>query len=454
VSDVTPRLLVVDDDEAIAESLAERFSARGYSVTIAGTGGDAVAAATEADVMLLDLQLPGGDGLWVLERLKAEELAPTVVVITAHGTVGRAVEAMKGGAYDFLEKPFEPKRVEEAVARAAERARLLVSNRALRAAAPRAEMVFADPAMARLAGQAERAAGSNATVLLLGESGTGKEVLARAVHDWSTRASGPFVAVNCAALSETLLESELFGHEAGAFTGATGRRAGKVEASHGGTLFLDEIGDTSPGFQKRLLRVLQEKRFERVGGDRSIEVDLRCVAATNRDLKAMVEAGTFREDLYYRLNVIALELPPLRDRPTDVQALVAHFCAHFAATLGRPGLHLAPDALAALEAHPWPGNIRELRNVIERAAVLAETSELTCLDLPADLTAAVGDESASSAACATDANGFHAQVEAFRRQLLAQALASHEGHQTRAAEALGLQRSYFARLLKKYGLNR
>ena len=366
-----------------------------------------------------------------------------------------AILAVRRGAYDFLEKPFDPKRLEETVARAAERTRLLAANRALVAATPTRELVFEDPAMERVAGLADRAAASSATVLLLGESGTGKEVLARRVHETSPRREGPFVAVNCAALSETLLESELFGHEAGAFTGATRRRAGKIEASHGGTLFLDEIGDTTPGFQKRLLRVLQEHRFERVGGDRSIEVDLRCIAATNRDLKAMVEAGTFREDLYYRLNVIALELPPLRARRGDVRRLAEHFCAHFAIALGRPGLSLGGAAHAALAAHDWPGNVRELRNVLERAAVLAEGTEITPLDLPPELCATLdggasehGGPSDSAGPCA----GFHAQVEAFRKRLLADTLAAHDGHQTRAAESLGLQRSYFARLLKKYDL--
>ena len=450
-----PRLLIVDDDPSILESLVERFEAREYSLQTAADGEAAVAAARGGvDVILLDLQLPGGDGLWVLGRLAAEGIEATVVVITAHGTVGRAVDAMKAGAYDFLEKPFEPARVEEAVGRAWERARLLRTNRALRGGSESTEFVFADPAMERLARQAERAAGSSATVLLLGESGTGKEVLARALHGWSPRQDGPFVAVNCAALSESLLESELFGHEKGAFTGATGRREGKFEASSGGTLFLDEIGDTTPGFQKKLLRVLQEHRFERVGGNQTIEIDLRCVAATNRDLKKLVAEGSFREDLYYRLNVIALELPPLRERAGDIERLAEHFVELFAKQLGRPGLSLLPEARAALLAYPWPGNIRELRNVMERAAVLAEDPELGVEELPPEFVLgahwALDGETAGEAS--NRLTGFHERVELYRRQLLASALAEHEGNQTRAAEALGLQRSYLARLLKKYGL--
>ncbi len=451
-----PRLLIVDDDPAILESLAERFSARGYSIRTAGDGARAVALAeTGVDVILLDLQLPRGDGMWVLARLAEESIDATVIVITAHGSIERAVDAMKSGAYDFFEKPFDPARIEESVARAAERARLLRANSALKGGSEAHQFIYADPQLQRLVTQAKRAATSAATVLLLGESGTGKEVLARAIHDWSPRADGPFVAVNCAALSETLLESELFGHEQGAFTGANARRAGKIEASHGGTLFLDEIGDTTEGFQTKLLRVLQERRFERVGGNQTIEIDLRCVAATNRDLKALVAAGQFREDLFYRLDVIALELPPLRERDGDVERLAQHFVSSFAEQLGRPGLQLAPDALRALLKYPWPGNIRELRNVIERAAVLADGCELGIEDLPPEFS--IGSFSdvgsgADGAAKDKSSRAFHDRVESFRRQILSEALSEHGGNQTQAAEALGLQRSYLARLLKKYGL--
>ncbi|MFT5079568.1 MAG: two-component system response regulator AtoC [Bacteroidia bacterium] len=441
---VQPRLLIVDDDQAILDSLAERFEARGYKVTTAETGADAVACADGTDVMLLDLQLPAGDGLWVLERLAEVETAPSVVVITAHGTVGRAVEAMKSGAYDFLEKPFAAVRVEEAVARAWERSKLLTSNRVLRGEATAPGFIYADSAMKAIVEVARRAAASTATVLILGQSGTGKEVMARAIHSWSDRADGPFVAVNCAAISESLLESELFGHEAGAFTGAESRRMGRIESSHGGTLFLDEIGDTSPAFQKRLLRVLQERSFERVGGTKSIDVDLRCIAATNKDLKAQVATGSFREDLFYRLHVIALELPTLAKRRADIGLLARHFVQRFGLQLGRPNLHMAPACLAALEAYGWPGNIRELSNVIERAAVLSLQDEIQVDDLHPDI--------GTPALHAAEPSGFHAQVETFRRETLAAALKRHDGHQTKAAASLFLQRSYFARLLKKYGL--
>ncbi len=437
---MTARLLIVDDDDAIRDSLAERFAARGYAVRTASSGEEAVEELRRGvDVVLLDLQLPKGDGFHVLRTMRAEGLPATVVVITAYGTVERAVEAMKEGAYDFLQKPFAPELVEETLRRALERSRLLRENRALRLSLPDAGLVTADPSMEKVAVTARKAAASGATVLLLGESGTGKEVLARSIHAWSERAEGPFVAVNCAALSETLLESELFGHEKGAFTGATVRKEGRLEAARGGTLFLDEIGDTTPAFQVKLLRVLQERTFERVGGNRSIETDLRVVAATNRDLKKLVEEGGFREDLFYRLNVIALTLPPLRERPRDVQALAEAFLAGFAGSAVR----LSGAALDALRAYDWPGNARELRNVVERAVVLSEGDEI----LPADLSPELFESAAAG-----PGDSFHERVADFRRRVLVEALAESGGNQTRAAEKLGLQRTYLARLVKKYGI--
>jgi len=439
---VKARLLIVDDDAAIRAALAERFRARDYAVTTAASGAEALERARRGvELVLLDLMLPQGDGLWVLERLREEGLTPTVVVITAHGSVERAVEAMRAGAYDFLQKPFEPALVEETLRRALERTRLLAENRALRVAEAGDGPLAADPRMQAVLATARRAAASEATVLLLGESGTGKEVLARAIHRWSPRADGPFVAVNCAALAESLLESELFGHEKGAFTGAHERRVGCLEAAHGGTLFLDELGDTSPALQAKLLRVLEQRAFERVGGARTIEVDLRVVAATNRDLKERVAAGAFREDLYYRLNVIALTVPPLRERPADVEALARHFVSELAREVKRPGLVLADDALARLRAHAWPGNVRELRNALERAVVLAEGERIEADDLPEELGASL--ESAA---------GFHGRVEGFRRALLRDTLAESGGNQAEAARRLGLQRTYLARLVRRYGL--
>ncbi|HYF00775.1 MAG TPA: sigma 54-interacting transcriptional regulator, partial [Planctomycetota bacterium] len=304
----------------------------------------------------------------------------------------------------------------------------------------RASRARGEPVLVGLAAAAEvarKAARTDATVLLLGESGTGKDVLARAVHRWSPRGDGPFVAVNTAALPETLLESELFGHEKGAFTGATARRPGKFELAHGGTIFLDEIGDIPATTQARLLRVLQERAFERVGGTETLAVDVRVVAATNRDLKKAVADGRFREDLFYRLNVVSIALSPLRERKADLRPLAEHFLREI-----RPSTRFAPETLAALERHDWPGNARELRNAIERAVALADGDLLTPADLPQDVLSGT----------ALPADSFHAQVEAFRRRLIQETLARHGGNQTRAAEALGLQRTYLARLIRQMGL--
>jgi len=421
------RLLVVDDDAHIRQALVDRFVARKFDVSSAASGKDALSKISREhpDVVLLDLQLPEGDGFWVLQRLKEEAIEATVVVITAYGTVDRAVQAMKEGAYDFIQKPFEPALVEETVRRALERTSL---KRTLRAQS-------AEPAILGLAGAVElakKAAKTDATVLLLGESGTGKEVIARYIHR-----NGPFVAVNAAALAETLLESELFGHEKGAFTGAVARRAGKFELAHGGTLFLDEIGDISPGMQAKLLRVLQERAFERVGGTETLTVDVRIIAATNRDLKKAVAECRFREDLYYRLNVISIPLAPLRERRADIQPLAEHFLREI-----QPSARFTPAALAALGRYDWPGNARELRNAVERAAAMNEGGEISPVDLPPEVLLS-GELPADS---------FHGQVEDFRRRLIRETLARCGGNQTRAAEALKLQRTYLARLIRQLGI--
>src|SRR6185436_10899938 len=346
-------------------------------------------------------------------------------VITAFGTVDRAVQAMKEGAYDFIQKPFEPSLVEETVRRALERTSL---RRTVQAQAPAPPII----GLASAVEVAAKAAKSDATVLLLGESGTGKEVVARYIHR-----DGPFVAVNAAALAETLLESELFGHEKGAFTGAQARRAGKFELAHGGTIFLDEIGDVSPGLQAKLLRVLQERAFERVGGTETITVDVRVIAATNQDLKKRVAEGKFREDLFYRLNVISITLPPLRERRADVRPLAEHFLRQIKA-----GATFAPETLDALERYDWPGNVRQLRNAIERATALGDAVEITPGDLPPEVLLA--------GSLAPDS--FHGQVEDYRRRLIVETLARCGGNQTRAAEALKLQRTYLARLIRQLGI--
>ncbi len=437
------RVLVVDDDASIREALVERLSSCGYAVTAAASGRAALERIRRGvDLVLLDLQLPHGDGLSVLRGMREEELDATVIVITAYGTIERAVEALKAGAYDFLQKPFAPGLVEEAVRRAEERVKLRRSQREPVELDEPVPVHDGEP-MASLLASLRRAAASAATVLLQGESGTGKEVLARALHRWSPRREGAFVAVNCAALPESLLESELFGHERGAFTGADAKRIGRIEAAQGGTLFLDEIGDTSAAFQAKLLRVLQERSFERVGGSQTVEVDLRVVAATHRDLRGLVAEGRFREDLFYRLHVVALQVPALRERRGDIAPLARHCLRRIARKLGRPALELARETLAVLEGYAWPGNVRELENALERAAVLSEDDSILPEDLPVELVAV------STGPAPT---GFHEQVEDFRRRLIAETLERCQGNQTRAARALGLQRTYLARLIRKYGL--
>ncbi len=436
------RILVVDDDPHIALALRERLEARGHAVSTAATGAAAVRSilSESPDLVLLDLQLPEGDGFDVLGRIREAGVETTVVVITAHGTVERAVRAMKEGAYDVLQKPFEPSLVEETVRRALERVSLVRRDRSARTL-EEPEPIAEDPAMRRVLDLARRAASSDATVLLLGESGTGKEVLARFLHRSGARAEGPFVPLSCAALSESLLESELFGHEKGAFRGAAERRRGRIELAHGGTLFLDEIGEVSAAFQAKLLRVLEERTFERVGGSQPIRVDLRLLAATNRDLKAAVAAGRFREDLYYRLNVVRIEVPPLRDRPADVLPLARAYLERARRKAGRTPMTLSEDAAALLRAYRWPGNVRELVNAIDRAVVLSSDADVSPEDLPEEIL---------GAPVAERAGGYHSEVQSFKRRLLREALDRNGGNQTKAAEALGLQRSYFARLLKRF----
>ncbi len=443
------RVLVVDDDPDIRTILVDRLAARGHDLLEAPDGLKAleVCARELPDLMLLDLDLPGADGLTVLERLRHESSAPTVVVITAFATIEKAVEAMRHGAFDFLAKPFQPGLVELTVQKALERSELREQNRALRAALPGGRtLIGSSGTMRELVEQARKVADSKSTVLLLGESGTGKEVLARSIHAWSPRASRPFIPVNCVALSEELLESELFGHERGAFTGAHQQKPGKFELANNGSIFLDEVGDIREALQTKLLRVLQEHEFERVGGTKPIRVDIRVIAATNRDLEEGVKAGKFREDLYYRLNVVRLRLPRLRERSEDVPDLAEHFLRKYAAETGKGISGISSEAMALLQHHPWPGNVRELENAIERAVVLGKGPEIFAEDLGLK----ASDEAAPGAAAAI--GPFHASVDAFKKDLIRRALDQAKGNQTRAAELLGLQRTYLARLIKTFAL--
>ncbi len=384
------RVLLVEDNEALRRGIAMALGDAGHEVEALSRGDRAVARLSEGeglapDVVITDLRLPGADGLAVLRAARQCESRTAVIVMTAFGSVETAVEAMRQGAFDFVEKPVGLDQLEVRVTRAVEHTRLLREVRDLRA--ERSARLGADrivgesPALAAAVDLAERAAPSRSTVLVTGETGTGKELIAGLIHAGSPRADGPFVKVNCAALPETLLESELFGHERGAFTGAERTRVGRFEQADGGTLFLDEVGDMSPATQAKVLRVLQEQEFHRLGGTTTLHTDVRIVAATNHDLQAAISQGLFREDLYFRLAVIGIHLPPLRERGDDVLLLAEHLREGFARELGRPSAGFSRAAERCLRAHPWPGNVRELRNVVERASLMAEGERIGPEDL-------------------------------------------------------------------------
>ncbi|MBI4841545.1 MAG: sigma-54-dependent Fis family transcriptional regulator [candidate division NC10 bacterium] len=442
-------ILVVDDEEIVRDSLARWLEEDGYQVDTAPDGQAALAklAVQAYAILLVDLKMPGIDGLQVLAQARTLQPDAAVIIMTAYATVDTAVQAMKQGAYDYLVKPFEPEELSLMVgkltnARALRRENVLL-RKALKHQCEFKDLVSKSPKMEAVFELARSAAKSNSTVLILGESGTGKELLARAIHAESPRRGGPFVGVSCAALTESLLESELFGHEKGAFTGAVGSARGKFEIAASGTLFLDEIGDISPKLQLDLLRVLDAREFRRVGGSQLIKTDVRIIAATNRDLKKLVESGAFREDLYYRLNVIPVTLPPLRERKEDIPLLVEHFLAQFRVEMRKPLEGISTEALEMLMAHDWPGNVRELRNVLERAAVLARGPILTPLEL--DLTPPVVSGSAGGAA----AEGADSLREVERRHIVA-ALKQHKWNITRSAKALGIDRVTLYNKIKRY----
>jgi DNA-binding NtrC family response regulator len=450
------RIVIADDDPGIGRILRDRLKELGHEVEHVPDGVEALRLADSADLLLLDLEMPRMDGFTVLERLQGHAGAPLVIVITAHGDMSKAVRAMRAGAYDFIAKPFDAATIQLVVRRALETRGLKTQVRALRKELDHKHRWVrgADPGMARIAETVERVAPSNATVLLLGETGTGKEVIARALHQHSTRRDQPFVAVNCAALKGELLESELFGHEKGAFTGADRARAGRVETARGGTLFLDEIGELPPEVQARLLRLLQEKEYERLGSDRTQRADIRLVAATHRDLPAAIQNGTFRDDLYYRLKVISIKIPPLRDRPTDILPLADWLLDKHATESARTPPRLGADVEQALQRYHWPGNVRELSNVMERFVLLTGETVGLC-DLPEELTQA----DAASSAAVTDTEelfglSYGEAVTAARRLIVIRALEQAGGHQTRAAERLGVTQPYLSRLVKQLGIRR
>ncbi len=442
------RVLIADDDAASRRLLEVRLRGLGCEVATAADGREALAAVQQEPpaLLMLDLQMPRMDGMELLRTLRRDGIDLPVVVITAHGSIETAVEAMQEGAADFLPKPFDPKHLEIVVRKVLARRQLVEANQLLRdtLAVHAPDILGESPAFRGAAEVARKVAAAGSTVLLLGESGTGKEVFSHAIHRWSPRKDRPFVIVNCVALSESLLESELFGHEKGAFTGAHQAKRGKFELAHGGTVFLDEIGDMAPALQAKLLRVLQDHTFERVGGTRPLRADIRVIAATNRDLERAVREGRFREDLFYRLNVVTITLPPLRDRREDIPALAAHFVAKYAAETKRAVRGITKDAMARLAGHAWPGNVRELANVIERAVVLCGGDHIGPEDLA--LGGFAAPAGAGLPASAVAVGEFHGRVQAYKQALVRAALGQAGGNQTKAAELLGLQRTYLVKL--------
>ncbi|HEY7955799.1 MAG TPA: sigma-54 dependent transcriptional regulator [Polyangia bacterium] len=442
------RILIADDEAGLREFMADALALDGHAISQAADGREAARLLDQRsfDLVLTDLKMPGLDGMSLLRKIRAEQPEVEVIVLTAHGTVDTAVEAMKLGAFEYLQKPMSgPDELRLLAARAVERRGLRDRKASVeRATVETPPLGYGDPAMKPVVDAIEKVARTSATVLLLGESGTGKELAARAIHDLSPRREGPFLAVNCAALTETLLESELFGHEKGAFTGASERRRGRLELADGGTFFLDEVGELKPELQAKLLRVLQESRFERVGGARTLEVDVRFIAATNRELRAMMSDGRFREDLYHRLAVFPIRLPPLRERPADILPMAEALLVRVARDLKRGPLQLSPDAAQKLTRCQWPGNARELANALERAAILAEGDTIRGEHIWLETGGA--DRPAL-------APGELKPLAELERDAIVRALESVGGNRRRAAELLEIGERTLYDKLKRYGLD-
>jgi two-component system, NtrC family, nitrogen regulation response regulator NtrX len=446
-------ILIVDDEPGVRTALSGVLADEGYAVESVASGEACLDRLTRGpvDLILLDVWLPGMDGLATLARLRERQVDAQVVLISGHGNIESAVRAIKLGAFDFVEKPLSLEKTVLVVANALRQRRLEAENQALRAKVDRPQtMVGESYAMRQLREQVAMAAPTNGRVLIYGENGTGKELVARTVHTLSKRRAGAFIEVNCAAIPEELIESELFGHVRGAFTGAVADRRGKFEAADGGTIFLDEIGDMSLKTQAKVLRVLQEQTLEAVGGTTPIKVDARVIAATNKDLQSEIRGGRFREDLYFRLNVIPVFVPPLRERREDIPPLADHFMAELAREYGRRVKSFEAAATAALQHYAWPGNVRELRNVIERLMIMVPGDSISVADLGfLDLG---GFGPSAVPVPGTDRLTLHEARDRFERDLLLRTLAEHQGNMSRTAEALGVERSNLYRKMKAFGI--
>ena len=443
-----PIVLVVDDEKNTRDGLARALK-RSYEVFTAESGAAALEILSEqsVDVMLSDLRMPVMDGMTLMQRALASSPELTCILLTAYGSVETAVDAMRHGATDFLTKPVNLKELELVLERVLRSRHAETENRQLREQLDSKfgmeNIIGNSPKMQEVFDTVRQVAGSRATVLIQGESGTGKELIAKAIHQLSSRNHAAFIPVHCAALSTTLLESELFGHEKGSFTGAAERRKGRFEMADGGSLFLDEIGEVDPSVQVKILRALEERKFERVGGQETVEVDTRLIAATNRDLKQMVADGEFREDLYYRLYVVAITLPPLRERTGDIPLLLKHFLDEFNVENGRAIEGFSPDALDLLVSYGWPGNVRELRNLVEQTVVLARSKRIGVRDLPAHIRETAGQKAVISMESGT--------LGEMEKQAIVQALRAAGGNRTRAAEQLGISRRTLHRKIAGYG---
>ena len=442
---MSEKILIADDEPSNRKILAQELTHKGFAVDMAAGGTEALKKIESAppDLVILDYMMPDMSGLDVLKELRKKGNDTPVIMITAYGSVERAVEIMKAGAYDFITRPFDPDHIELVVRKALERQTLKREVEVLsEEVRDRYRLVTGEsPKMKQVIDLARKAAGSSATVMLLGASGTGKEIFARNIHNWSARKDRPFTTINCVGLTKDLLESELFGHEQGAFTGAHQRKKGKLELAQGGTVFFDEIGDISPELQAKLLRFLQEREFERVGGMTPISVDVRVIAATNRDLESALKTGAFREDLYHRLNVVAIRLPPLRERREDIATLCQYLLRKYATEAHRSFTEIADEAVERIVAYDWPGNVRELANVIERAVVLGAGPTMTIDELPSR----IGDPISPAY---RETFTYRDGVNAARKEIVLKALSRTQGNRAAAAKLLGLESKYFLKLMK------